>query len=193
MQGADWRSPTRRHAALRQMERAARSSISPLKRFEMGLHPWVAFVIMPIFALANAGVRIDGTAFVDPVALAVMMGLLIGKPMGIFLFSWLAVKTGLAKLPAGVGWAAVFGGDSGWHRFYHGHFHCQLGHGRDDAERCQGRHPGRFGGERRARRGRLGDSLTERQATRGSGRLRALMVCRTPSGAYTGPSRRRRG
>jgi len=110
MQGADWRSPTRRHAALRQMERAARSSISPLKRFEMGLHPWVAFVIMPIFALANAGVRIDATAFVDPVALAVMMGLLIGKPVGIFLFSWLAVKTGYAKLPAGVGWAAVFGG-----------------------------------------------------------------------------------
>ena len=110
MQGADWRSPTRRHAALRQMERAARASISPLRRFEMVLHPWVAFVIMPIFALANAGVRIDGTAFVDPVALAVMLGLLIGKPVGIFLFSWLAVKTGFAKLPAGVGWPAILEG-----------------------------------------------------------------------------------
>jgi NhaA family Na+:H+ antiporter len=110
MQGADWRSPTRRYAALRQMERAARSSISPLRRFETGLHPWVAFVIMPIFALANAGVRIEGAAFSDPVALAVMLGLLIGKPLGILLFSWLAVKTGFAKLPSGVGWAAVFGG-----------------------------------------------------------------------------------
>jgi NhaA family Na+:H+ antiporter len=110
MQGADWGSSKRRYSALRQMERAARSSISPLRRFENGLHPWVAFVIMPIFALANAGVRIDVSALTDPVALAVMLGLLIGKPAGIVLFSWLAVKTGFAKLPSGVGWAAVFGG-----------------------------------------------------------------------------------
>jgi len=110
MQGSDWRSATRRYAALRQMERAARSSISPLRRFETGLHPWVAFVIMPIFALANAGVRIDASAAVDPVAVAVMLGLLIGKPTGIVLFSWLAVKAGLAKLPSDVGWAAVWGG-----------------------------------------------------------------------------------
>jgi NhaA family Na+:H+ antiporter len=76
----------------------------------MGLHPWVAFVIMPIFALANAGVRIDASALAHPVAVAVMLGLLIGKPLGIFLFSWLAVKTGLAKLPSGMGWTAVMGG-----------------------------------------------------------------------------------
>jgi NhaA family Na+:H+ antiporter len=110
MQGADWRSSQRRYAALRQMERAARSSISPLRRFEAGLHPWVAFVIMPIFALANAGVRIDASALADPVAVAVALGLLIGKPAGIVLFSWLAVQAGIAKLPAGVGWAAVWGG-----------------------------------------------------------------------------------
>jgi NhaA family Na+:H+ antiporter len=110
MQGEDWRSPSRRYAALRQMERAARSSISPLKRFETELHPWVAFVVMPIFALANAGVRIDAAALVHPVGMAVMLGLLAGKPLGIILFSWLAVKTGLAKLPSGVGWTAVMGG-----------------------------------------------------------------------------------
>jgi Na+:H+ antiporter, NhaA family len=110
MQGADWRSSTRRYAALRQMERAARSSISPLRRFETGLHPWVAFVIMPIFALANAGVRIETAAFADPVAIAVTLGFLIGKPAGILLFSWLAVKSGIARLPADVGWAAVLGG-----------------------------------------------------------------------------------
>ena len=110
MQGADWRSSTRRYAALRQMERAARSSISPLRRFETGLHPWVAFAIMPVFALANAGVRIDASAFADPVAIAVALGLLIGKPAGIVLFSWLAVASGMAKLPSGVGWAAVLGG-----------------------------------------------------------------------------------
>jgi NhaA family Na+:H+ antiporter len=110
MQGADWRSSTRRYAALRQMERAARSSISPLRRFEAGLHPWVAFVIMPLFALANAGVRIEASAFADPVAIAVVLGLLIGKPAGIVLFSWLAVKFRLATLPPDVGWAAVTGG-----------------------------------------------------------------------------------
>jgi len=110
MQGADWRSAARRYAALRQMERAARSSISPLRRFETGLHPWVAFVIMPVFALANAGVRIEMTAFVDPVAIAVALGLLVGKPAGILLFSWLAVKAGIAKLPAEVGWTAILGG-----------------------------------------------------------------------------------
>lgn len=110
MQGIDRRYAKRRYAALRQIERAARRSISPLRRFEAGLHPWVAFVIMPIFALANAGVRIDTSALADPVALSVMLGLLVGKPAGIVLFSWLAVKTGLAKLPSGVGWAAVFGG-----------------------------------------------------------------------------------
>ncbi len=110
MQGADWRSSHRRYAALRRMEHAARSSISPLRRFETGLHPWVAFVIMPIFALANAGVRIDASALADPVAVAVALGLLIGKPTGIVLFSWLAVQAGMAKLPSGVGWAAVWGG-----------------------------------------------------------------------------------
>jgi NhaA family Na+:H+ antiporter len=110
MQGADWRSSHRRYAALRRMEHAARSSISPLRRFETGLHPWVAFVIMPIFALANAGVRIDASALADPVAVAVALGLLIGKPTGIVLFSWLAVQAGIAKLPSGVGWAAVWGG-----------------------------------------------------------------------------------
>jgi NhaA family Na+:H+ antiporter len=110
MQGADWRSAPRRYAALRQMERAARSSISPLRRFETGMHPWVAFVIMPVFALANAGVRIEMTAFVDPVAIAVALGLLVGKPAGILLFSWLAVKAGIARLPAEVGWSAILGG-----------------------------------------------------------------------------------
>ena len=110
MQGADWHSSHRRYADLRRMEHAARSSISPLRRFETGLHPWVAFVIMPIFALANAGVRIDASALADPVAVAVALGLLIGKPTGIVLFSWLAVQAGMAKLPSGVGWAAVWGG-----------------------------------------------------------------------------------
>ena len=110
MRGEGWRAANERYAVLRQMERAARGSIAPLERFETGLHPWVGFAIMPLFALANAGVRFELADLADPVAVAVMLGLVIGKPIGILLLSWLAVKTGLARLPRGVTWAVVTGG-----------------------------------------------------------------------------------
>ena len=87
----------------------ARESISPLERLEVALHPWVAFVIMPIFALANAGVALQPAAATHQIAWAVAAGLLIGKPLGITLFAWLAVKSGAAQLPAGVNWRAVLG------------------------------------------------------------------------------------
>jgi NhaA family Na+:H+ antiporter len=99
-----------RYAVLRQMERAARKSISPLERHETELHPWVGFLIMPVFALANAGVPIQAAGILDPVALATAAGLFLGKPVGILLFSWLAVNLKLARLPAGVNWGAVIGG-----------------------------------------------------------------------------------
>jgi Na+:H+ antiporter, NhaA family len=89
---------------------AARESVSPLERLETALHPWVGFVIMPLFALANAGVRLEPGAFRDPVAMAVATGLVVGKPVGILLFALVAVKAGLARLPAGVGWGAVAAG-----------------------------------------------------------------------------------
>jgi NhaA family Na+:H+ antiporter len=85
-------------------------SISPLERLETALHPWVAFLIMPLFALANAGVLIRLDAFTNNVAIAVMIGLGLGKPLGIVLFSWLAVRGGLAKLPAGVSWGVLTAG-----------------------------------------------------------------------------------
>jgi NhaA family Na+:H+ antiporter len=88
---------------------AARESVSPLERLETALHPWVAFVIMPIFALANAGVPLQTQSASHGVALAVAAGLVIGKPAGIFLFSYLAVRSGLAQLPQGVSWKAIFG------------------------------------------------------------------------------------
>lgn len=88
----------------------SRESVSPLERLEHGLHTWVGFVIMPVFALANAGVRIQGGAIFEPVALSVMAGLVLGKPIGIVLFSWLAVKIGLARLPEGVNWPTMLGG-----------------------------------------------------------------------------------
>ncbi len=89
---------------------AAREATPPLERLEHGLHPWSAFVIMPVFALANAGVVVEGGLLSEPVALAVGAGLVVGKPAGILLFCFLAVKLRLATLPEGVGWAALAGG-----------------------------------------------------------------------------------
>jgi NhaA family Na+:H+ antiporter len=94
---------------LHELSVAAREAASPLERLENALHPWVAFVIMPVFALANAGVVISLAQVTDSVAVAVALGLVIGKPVGIVLFSWLAVKIGIATLPAGVNWKAMIG------------------------------------------------------------------------------------
>ncbi|MEE9133802.1 MAG: Na+/H+ antiporter NhaA, partial [Gemmatimonadota bacterium] len=74
------------------------------------LHPWVGFFIMPLFAFANAGVPIELSDFADPIAQAVAAGLVVGKPLGIVLFSLLAIRVGLAKLPDGVGWGILTGG-----------------------------------------------------------------------------------
>ena len=82
------------------------------QRWEHALHPWVAFVIMPIFALANAGVVISGSftqALATPPSLGIITGLVLGKPIGIFGFAWVAVKLGIASLPAGLTWGKVFG------------------------------------------------------------------------------------
>jgi NhaA family Na+:H+ antiporter len=104
----------RRHAAERtklagEIKTTAQEAVSPLERLETALHPWVAFVIMPVFALANAGVRIEPAAFTEPVAIAVAAGLVVGKPLGIVLLSWLAVRAGWASLPSGINWRAMVG------------------------------------------------------------------------------------
>jgi NhaA family Na+:H+ antiporter len=86
---------------------------APVEVLEHALHKWVGFAILPIFALCNAGVTLDASRLGDPlaqrVAAAVALGLLIGKPVGITLFAWLAVRAGVAALPRGVGWPEVFG------------------------------------------------------------------------------------
>lgn len=81
---------------------AAKESASPLERLEGTLHPWVGFAIMPLFALVNAGVEFRPAAVTDPIAFAVALGLLLGKPLGIVALSLLAVKLKLAQLPDGV-------------------------------------------------------------------------------------------
>ncbi|MBL8860466.1 MAG: Na+/H+ antiporter NhaA [Planctomycetes bacterium] len=108
-QSGDWSSIERRAEKVRALQHAARETISPLEYLESLLHPWVGFVIMPLFALANAGVTITASGFADPIATAVGVGLLVGKPVGIVLFSFLAVRLGLAALPAGVGWRQMTG------------------------------------------------------------------------------------
>lgn len=84
----------------------------PLERWESNLHPWVAYVILPIFAFMNAGVRLEHLVFSDllhPVTLGCALGLFLGKPLGIWGFSMSAVRSGIAKLPKGVSGVGVFG------------------------------------------------------------------------------------
>lgn len=86
--------------------------ISPLAQLEHGLQPWVTFLVMPLFALANAGVVLSGSlnsALGHPVTRGVALGLLIGKPLGITLFSWLMVRLRVARLPQSLSWAQVQG------------------------------------------------------------------------------------
>ena len=99
-------------AAIQSLEDNCEKAQAPLQRLEHGLHVWVAFLIIPLFALANAGVHLSGdigAALLQPVTLGVALGLVLGKPIGIMLASWLAVRAGLASLPAGVSWKAILG------------------------------------------------------------------------------------
>ncbi len=106
----DWESEGRRADHVRNALWTARETISPLEYLENALHPWVGFVIMPLFALANAGVPFEASDLASPIALAVFAGLVIGKPLGIVGVSWLAVRAGLAQLPQGVSWALLAAG-----------------------------------------------------------------------------------
>jgi NhaA family Na+:H+ antiporter len=100
---------------MKALEATQKEAEAPLYRLEHALQPWIAFAVMPLFALANAGVRLDLgllTSIVQPVGLGIVLGLVLGKQIGIFLATWLAVKTGLAALPEGLTWPQVYG--VGW-------------------------------------------------------------------------------
>ncbi|HEY4718662.1 MAG TPA: Na+/H+ antiporter NhaA [Anaerolineales bacterium] len=99
-------------AAVRELERVAESVASPLQRLEHSLHPWVTYAIMPIFALANAGVNILGgqtAALFNSVGLGIVAGLVLGKQFGITFFAWLFTKLGLTSRPRGLGWRHIYG------------------------------------------------------------------------------------
>lgn len=85
---------------------------SPLATLEHALHPWVAYAILPLFAFANAGLSLKGVtleSFTHHVPMGIAAGLLLGKAVGVFGLTWLAIKTGVAALPAGANWGQVFG------------------------------------------------------------------------------------
>ena len=84
----------------------------PLKRLEHALHPWVAFGVLPAFAFANAGVSLAGLSlgsFLEPLPLGILLGLFLGKQVGVLGFVWLGVRAGFCRLPAGVTWLQLYG------------------------------------------------------------------------------------
>ena len=101
-----------------ELERSAReelrSAISPNERLQLLYHPWTSYVIVPLFALANAGIAIDGgflqRAFNSPITLGILLGYVAGKPLGILGASWLVTRLSGERLRPPVGWAAVAGG-----------------------------------------------------------------------------------
>ncbi len=94
-----------------QIENNCEKILTPLQRFEHGLHPYVSFFIMPVFALANAGVSIGSelnSALSNPISIGIVLGLFLGKQIGIFSFSYLAVKLKFATEPEGVSWKKIY-------------------------------------------------------------------------------------
>ena len=98
---------------LLQMEDLSQGTESPMDRLERRLHPWISFGIVPLFALANAGVVVSGDVLSDavssPISQGVVVGLILGKPAGILAFTWIAVKLRLCELPSGTRWSHILG------------------------------------------------------------------------------------
>lgn len=102
----------RQQSAVEALETACEHVQTPLLRMENALHGWVSYGIMPLFALANAGLRFETNPLATLAhrpALGILLGLIVGKQIGVTLFSWLAVRCGLADLPTGVEWRHVYG------------------------------------------------------------------------------------
>lgn len=100
-------------SAVHALELACHEVETPLQRMEHSLHPWIAFGLLPVFAFANAGLSLKGinvaSVLAQPLTIGIALGLLVGKPVGVALFSFLAVKTNIAVLPAGVRWSHIIG------------------------------------------------------------------------------------
>lgn len=108
--GDHWSDGKEERRALRSARLAAQETLSPVERLEWALHPWVAFGVMPLFALANAGVSLSLAALAEPVTFTVAISFIVGKPAGVFVFAWLAVRSGFATRPTELGWGTLAGG-----------------------------------------------------------------------------------
>ena len=108
--GNHWSGDTQDRKDLRRAAVAAREALSPVERLEIALHPWVAFAVMPVFALANAGLRISPADVDRAPFMAVFLGLFVGKPIGVVLFSYMAVKCRLAERPQDLPWRLLAAG-----------------------------------------------------------------------------------
>jgi Na+:H+ antiporter, NhaA family len=109
--GSQNKDPLELVEPLKQLRQAEREILPPVVRVQAALHPWVAYAVMPLFALANAGVRLEGVDLAVPAAQSIVTGvaaaLVIGKPLGIILGSWAAVRLGWCRLPPAVTWSGV--------------------------------------------------------------------------------------
>jgi len=101
---------TKDRHTLQMAEIAARESLSPVERLIIMLHPWVGFVVMPIFAFANAGLTINLNDLGNSLTVAIFLGFVLGKPSGILLFSWLAIRSHIAIRPRELSWRLLIGG-----------------------------------------------------------------------------------
>ncbi|WP_345682528.1 Na+/H+ antiporter NhaA [Novipirellula caenicola] len=108
--GEGWHNEDRRAHKVREVQRLTRETVSPLEYLEATLHPWSSYFIIPIFAMANAGVSLQLANVGDSVAVAVALGLVIGKPLGVLLFCLLTVRLGWAKMPHGLSWRILIAG-----------------------------------------------------------------------------------
>lgn len=108
--GTEGSGATKDRHTLHTAETAARESLSPAERVQMALHPWVGFIVMPVFALANAGMPLTMGNLGNSITVAIVIGFTLGKPMGVLSFSWLAVRLGIAIRPPGLSWTLLAGG-----------------------------------------------------------------------------------
>lgn len=101
---------TKDRQTLQMAEIAARETLSPVERLEIALHPWVGFVIMPLFAFANAGLPLTLSELGNLLTVAIFLGFVLGKPIGILLFCWLAIRLHIAIRPPELSWRLLVGG-----------------------------------------------------------------------------------
>lgn len=100
------------HQTIEKIKQLSMDAETPLQKIEYALHPWVAFVIMPLFALANAGMEIDKSFFttlINPISLGILLGLVVGKFIGVLSFTWLMVRFKFSELPQHAGWKHIVG------------------------------------------------------------------------------------